>query len=154
MIEESRGGCFLALAAIIVILVLAAAIISGLGNLEDSQAQRLYAAAENNRAWGQARSAIIEAQGQARMDSAQAIAVILMSALPWLVVMLIAIAGISLLAIVLAMVILAMGFMADRRETLLIATAMRPALPGPVTWPILTRQALVIDDAIFSKLER
>lgn len=64
---------------LIIGLGLLAAVIWGLDNLAQSRADLVYQEAR-------ARAVIIEAQGQARLDSAQAAAITSAAALPWLIV--------------------------------------------------------------------
>lgn len=74
------------LLAIITILAIIAAIIFGLAQWTQSSADYEY-----QRAAGQA--LIIEAQGQARLDSAQATAITSAAMLPWLIVFCVSITG-------------------------------------------------------------
>lgn len=64
---------------IIVLAVAAVLLVYGLDNLAQSQADLAYQQ-------GQARAMVIEAQGQARLDSAQAFAITSGAAFPWLIV--------------------------------------------------------------------
>jgi Flp pilus assembly protein TadB len=79
--DNNEGmGCVIALAAAAAIfLVVAIAVWQLSPALKDAEAQRLHAEAEQERA----HATIIEAQGQSRLDSAQALAVTSTAALPW-----------------------------------------------------------------------
>jgi hypothetical protein len=126
-----------------------------LAKWNDAEASRLYARgaleesygraqAEIERAQADARAAIITAesqarldyaiaeaqmvlaQGQNRLDSAQAFAVTAGASLPWMVTMLVASSGMVLIAAILAIVSLALAAISGRRQQ---TSYLRP--PGP-----------------------
>lgn len=80
---------------LVAILGLVALIIFGLDNYNQSAASKAYAR-------GQARAMILEAQGQARLDAAQANAVNMSAALPYVIIGVVAVFGgvILILAVV------------------------------------------------------
>jgi hypothetical protein len=144
------GGLILAAVVALVVIVAAALLVGKLAEYNDAEASRLYArgALEESyaraqgeiiRAEGQARAdmvvaqsqarldqAVAEAQmslaqGQARLDSAQAFAVTAGASLPWLTVAVVGVAGIVLLAAIVAMLALGLAAMRSR----------------PTNWPTL-----------------
>lgn len=73
---------------------------------------------------------MVLAQGQARLDSAQAFAVTAGAALPWLVTALVGVSGLVLIAAVVAMLVLAVRVtQVNRQDRLLLALAMQGILP-------------------------
>lgn len=71
---------------LIVILVLGVLILFGWARLNDAEANRADAQAAAERARGEARAMIIEAQAESRLHSAQAAAITLASNLPYAVI--------------------------------------------------------------------
>jgi hypothetical protein len=153
------GGAIFAVIVALVVIGLAALLVGKLAEYNDAEASRLYARgsleesygraqAEITRANAEARAAVIVAesqarldqaiaegqmvlaQGQARLDSAQAFAVTAGASLPWLVVTLVGIAGVVLLAAIVAIFGLALTAMSQRQQ--------QPFLPAP-------RRVMVID---------
>jgi hypothetical protein len=136
---EGKSGCAVFGVVLALVVIIAAALLVGkLAEYNDAEASRLYARgsleesygraqAEIARAQADARAAIITAesqarlnqaiaeaqmvlaQGQARLDSAQAFAVTAGASLPWLVVSLVGVAGIVLLAAIVAMLTLGLA---------------------------------------------
>ena len=88
------------LIAILVLLVLLVVVIGvGLNWLIDGETRRIDAAARLAYEQGRARAMVIEAQGQARLDSAIASQVLLTSALPWGVLAILGLFGVGLLVV-------------------------------------------------------
>jgi hypothetical protein len=175
------GGLILAVIVALAVLVAAALFVGKLAEYNDAEASRLYArgALEESyaraqgeiiRAEGQARAdmvvaesqarlnqAIAEAQmalaqGQARLDSAQAFAVTAGAALPWLVVALVGVAGVVLLAAIVAIFSLSLAALRGQPalprsgRVMLIDRPARLALPQlqePEPVVVVDQRALV-----------
>lgn len=122
--------------------------------VSNSEANRLEAQAGLEYARGQARALVIEAQGQASLDRAQAYAMTLNSGLPWGVLGILGILGLALVA--LAFVVVARG-QQNRPEVIerviieRLPEPERRPLPQPKEWEL---PALIVDDSIFEELER
>ena len=171
------GGAIIAAIAAVALLVGAAFLVKNLADYNDAEASRLYARgaleesygrsqAEIERAQAEGRAAIISAesqarlnqavaeaqmvlaQAQARLDSAQAFAVTAGASLPWLVVTVVGIAGVVLLATILAMFGLALAALRGEGGTprVAILAPRRRALPRLVEE---TPSALIIDEDVF-----
>ncbi len=108
--------------------VLAVLLVYGLDNLAQSQADLAYQQ-------GQARAMVIEAQGQARLDSAQATAITSAAMLPWVVLF-----CVSVVAIVCVVFLLrqppagAVGPRLIERQTVLL---LQPGQSRRVLWQTL-----------------
>jgi hypothetical protein len=124
----------------IVVVGFVAILVGALGRLADNESRRLNAEANLAYARGRARAVVIEAQGQARLDSAQASAVTLTAALPWGVLGVLGLLGLSLSALAMAMVV--MSFLKSMQPPPVIErqVIMLPP-PGPrrQTWQTLTQ---------------
>jgi len=114
-----------------ILLALVYFLLSGLAQVSDAEAQRIDAAARMEDAHGRAQSSIIQAQGQARLDSAQAFAVTAGAAYPWLVTGLLGVAGLVLIASVFAMLVLGLQVARGQQERMLLATMRYQALAEP-----------------------
>lgn len=114
-----------------ILLVLVYFLLSGMAQVSDAEAQRIDASARLQDAYGRAQSSIIQSQGQARLDSAQAFAVTAGAAYPWLVTGLLGIAGLVLIVSVVAMLVLALRVtQVNRQDRLLLVLAMQGLLPA------------------------
>jgi hypothetical protein len=108
----------------------------------DSQARLDQAVAE---------AQMVLAQGQVRLDSSQAFAVTAGASLPWLVVAVVGIAGVVLLATILAMFGLALAALRGSQAApgggprVAILATRRWSLPRPAEEPA----ALVVDESVF-----
>ncbi len=120
--SDKKGGCGLILAVVMALMVIVgAALLAGkLAEYNDAEASRLYARGALEESYARAQGEIIRAesqarldqavaeaqmvlaQGQARLDSAQAFAVTAGASLPWLVVAVVGVAGVVLLACIVA----------------------------------------------------
>ncbi len=132
--DGEKGGCSaisLALAGLVV-LVVAAYLVGNLAQYQDAQASRLYAEAALQDAWGRSQAQVIVAQGQARLDAAQAFAITAGASLPWLVVVVVGVAGAVLLATIVAM--LALSLAALRGQQVLSGSwrMMHISAPPPI----------------------
>ncbi len=147
--EGEKGGCggglILAVVVALVVIVAAALLVGKLAEYNDAEASRLYARGALEESYARAQGEIIRAesqarldqavaeaqmtlaQGQARLDSAQAFAITAGASLPWLTVAVVGVAGIVLLAAIVAM--LALGLAAMRSWSTL-ACGSGWALPG------------------------
>jgi hypothetical protein len=114
------GGLILAVFVALVVVVAAALLVGKLAEYNDAEASRLYARGALEESYARAQGEIIRAesqarldqavaeaqmvlaQGQARLDSAQAFAVTAGASLPWLVVAVVGVAGVVLLACIVA----------------------------------------------------
>lgn len=113
-----------------ILLVLVYFLLSGMAQVSDAEAQRIDAAARLQDAYGRAQSSIIQSQGQARLDSAQAFAVTAGAAYPWLVTGLLGMSGLVLIVAIVAMLVLAVRVtQVNRQDRLLLAMAMQGLLP-------------------------
>lgn len=99
-----ESGCGGVMAVLLLVAILAIVVLYGLDQLANSEAGRLNA--EANRIYAQARleveqararAMVIEAQGQARLDSALASQVLMASALPWAVLVVLGLLGLGVL---------------------------------------------------------
>ena len=94
---------------LIVVLVLLAVLVIGggltIGNLADRKTQQINAEAGLEYARGQARAAVIQAQGQARLDSAAATQAVMLAALPWGVLGILGLLGLGLLALLIVILV-------------------------------------------------
>lgn len=88
---------FVALGGCVVLLLL----VSG---IQDNETSRLRAAGEREMARGRAQALVLQAQGQARIDTAQAQAILGMAALPWGVLGLLGCFGFALSLVALSLI--------------------------------------------------
>jgi len=104
-----------------------------MGAFQDAQAARLYAEAALQDAWGRSQATLIAAQGQARLDSAQAFAVTAGATLPWLALSVAGLAGLVLIGALAALAILALAALSARRDERLLLALARSygCLPAP-----------------------
>jgi hypothetical protein len=141
---EDRFGCVIGFGlACLAALGLAALVVDGLARYNDAQASRLYAQA-----------ALVTAQGQARLDSAMAFAMTIGALFPWLVVAVVGVAGVALLASIVAMFSLGLAALQGRPATLprmgRVQVLDRPAaliLPG-LEGPVQADRAHVIEHEV------
>jgi hypothetical protein len=160
------GGLILAVVLALALIAGAAWLTGKLAEYNDAEASRLYARgsleesygraqAEITRANAEARAAVIVAesqarldtavgeaqmmlaQGQARLDSAQAFAVTAGASLPWLVVTLVGIAGVVLLAAIVAIFALALAAISQRQPP--------SFLPGPRRVQVIDQDSVYLD---------
>jgi hypothetical protein len=135
---ENNGGCSVIGLALVglVVLGLAAYLVGNLAQWQDAQASRLYAEAALQDAWGRSQAQVIIAEGQARLDSAQAFAVTAGASLPWLVMGVVGMAGAALLVSVVAIFALSLAALRGQQAALpgpgrvvVLPQPARPALP-------------------------
>lgn len=113
-----------------ILLLLAYFLITSMAQLSDAEAQRIDASARLQDAWGRSQAGIIQAEGQSRLNSAQAFAVTAGAALPWLITGLLGTAGLVLIASVFAMLVLGLQVArAGQQERALLWAMAHQALP-------------------------
>ncbi len=137
--NNTGPGCFFGTFVIVGLIVIA---VFGLSQFEDLQAQRYRAQADKALAEGKAQAMIINAQGQARLDAAQAQSLMMIAALPYLV----AIVGTIILGMIFLSAIGVMVMIAKRKsEVHRIETRVMylpaPGAPRREVWGRLSAQA-------------
>jgi hypothetical protein len=120
--------------------------------MAEAQARAAIIAADSQARLDQAiaEAQMVLAQGQARLDSSQAFAVTAGASLPWLVIAVVGIAGVVLLATILAMFGLALAALRGSQAPgggprVAILSPRRWSLPRPMEEPA----ALVVDESVF-----
>jgi hypothetical protein len=122
--------------------------------IAEAQARAAIIAADSQARLDQAvaEAQMVLAQGQARLDSSQAFAVTAGASLPWLVVTVVGVAGVVLLATILAMFGLALAALRGGQATTL-GSGPRVAILPPRRWslprPVEEPAALVVDEGVF-----
>jgi hypothetical protein len=136
---DDKGGCSVIGVALagLAVLALAAYALGELAKVNDAQASRLYAEAALQDAWGRSQAQVVIAEGQARLDSAQAFAVTAGASLPWLVMGVVGTAGAALLVSIVAIFALSLAALRGqpyslprRRRVVVLPQPARLALPA------------------------
>lgn len=113
-----------------ILLVLVYFLITSLAQFSDAESSRMYAQAALQDAWGRSQAQVTLAEGQSRLDSAQAFAVTAGAGYPYLIAGLLGVSGLVLIAAVVAMLVLALRVtQVNRQDRLLLAMAMQGLLP-------------------------
>ena len=118
----SNLGCALITAALVMALLIGGAIwlTSETTKLADAEAQRIDASARMQDAWGRSQAMIIQAQGQARLDSAQAFTIVAIAAVPWLTISTTLFAALAFLGCCVAIVALRLSNHGVRERVLVL----------------------------------
>ncbi len=122
--NNAGPGCFFGTFVIVGLIVIA---VFGLSQFEDLQAQRYRAQADKALAEGKAQAMIINAQGQARLDTAQAQSLMMIAALPYLA----AIVGTIILGMIFLSAIGVMVMIAKRKPEVHRIETRVMYLPAP-----------------------